>query len=148
MTPTVATKILNEWRFIHSSKFFPVLFFPGLITSNFGVTMSRLRLVTFDIMNTILKTKRSIGQEYLDIFSTRFGMQFESARVDQEFPKVFKSMWEIHPNFGAAAGISAREWWATVVRATVENAGVDMKDARYSTTFLKPRTSYSMSVRF
>jgi FMN phosphatase YigB (HAD superfamily) len=89
--------------------------------------MSRIRLITFDVMNTILKTRVSIGEEYASV-ARRFGLNLDAGRINQEFPKVFKGLWDTQPNFGASRGISARDWWTTAVQATCDHSGLNLEN--------------------
>ena len=86
--------------------------------------MPRIQLITFDVMNTIIKTKVSIGEEYHGI-ARKFGVNIAASRINEEFPKVFRGLWDLRPNFGVSAGMSAKEWWTSAVLATFERSGAN-----------------------
>ncbi|OQV25074.1 putative Haloacid dehalogenase-like hydrolase domain-containing protein 3 [Hypsibius exemplaris] len=92
--------------------------------------MSKLKLITFDITNTILRARVPVGEEYAKV-ACRFGLNLDAARISQEFPKVFSGLWAVQPNFGVADGITARQWWSTAVMAAVERSDVKLTEENF-----------------
>ncbi|XP_076346883.1 rhythmically expressed gene 2 protein-like isoform X1 [Tachypleus tridentatus] len=86
--------------------------------------MKRIRLATFDVTNTLLKFKISIGEEYSQT-SNLYGIQSDAAQLNAAFKRQWKILNEQHPNFGATSGIEPQTWWTNMVGRTFHDAGYD-----------------------
>ncbi|XP_055351336.1 haloacid dehalogenase-like hydrolase domain-containing protein 3 [Paramacrobiotus metropolitanus] len=81
-----------------------------------------VRLITFDIMGTLMKPKLNIGKMYLTeakkLENVKSFRACTPAALDMEFRKAFKHHWANHPNFGFNEGFTSMAWWRNVVRDT------------------------------
>jgi REG-2-like HAD superfamily hydrolase len=89
--------------------------------------MARLRLLTFDITNTILRVKGSPGQEYARAAWLR-GIQMSSEDLDQVYRPTWKKMRAELPIYGHNQGMSTWEWWRQFVHKVFINAGYQGPD--------------------
>lgn len=102
------------------------------------VKMSHLRLLTFDVTNTILKVKISPSHHYA---KAAMACGLNDVKESQ-LEKVYRSVWHekkrLHPNYGAALGMTTREWWFDFVRRVFASAGygLDATTIRNVTTLL------------
>eukprot|EP01135_Chromosphaera_perkinsii_P002787 Nk52_evm155s226 gene=Nk52_evmTU155s226 len=82
-----------------------------------------LRLVTFDVNNTLLRVSKTPGCFYSDACG-RFGIQVECEKsVNEAMKRVWKEKNELHPSFGYHKGLTAKQWWKDVVEQTLLNSG-------------------------
>ena len=84
--------------------------------------MRPLKLVTFDVTNTILKFRREVHKVYAEV-ATAFGIGVEIEKIKESFPQVYKSLDQEYPNFGSQSDISWKQWWNEVVKRTLIAAG-------------------------
>ncbi|XP_026474694.1 rhythmically expressed gene 2 protein-like [Ctenocephalides felis] len=78
----------------------------------------KIKLVTFDVTNTLLKFRRSQGEQYGEI-----GAMFGVLRDNNQLYENFKSNWwrmnQQHPNFGLnEPDMGWRNWWRALIRET------------------------------
>ncbi|KAK9500801.1 hypothetical protein O3M35_001996 [Rhynocoris fuscipes] len=79
------------------------------------------RLITFDVKDTLLKTRYPIGIMYTEA-GKLFGInRIKSELIDENFKKEWKKMCLIHPNFGLN-GIGWENWWQRIVKSTFLNS--------------------------
>ena len=86
--------------------------------------MSRLRLITFDVANTLLRLRTSPGREYANVAAT-FGVTVTADELD----RVYKSVWAEkklkHPLYGLADGLTTKQWWSDLVSRVFSRAGYE-----------------------
>ncbi|XP_023676406.2 haloacid dehalogenase-like hydrolase domain-containing protein 3 [Paramormyrops kingsleyae] len=88
------------------------------------MTMSRaVRLVLWDVKDTLLRVRRSVGQQYCEE-ATRAGLTLSPAEVDTAFRRAYRQQSALYPNYGIAQGLGGQAWWARVVRDTFLQCGV------------------------
>ena len=89
--------------------------------------MSKYRLITFDVTNTLIKLKNPVGVEYLkvaEIYCNKNALKLNSNRnqCENDLMKAFKSVWremnDKHKNFGLNSGMSSIDWWSETVNKT------------------------------
>src|SRR5581483_10848354 len=87
---------------------------------------SQLRLVTFDVTNTLLHIKHSIGVQYslvAELYGIKMCENEKATRaLSSSFKKVFGDMRREHPNFGLTSGMSSQRWWSLVVANTFRHS--------------------------
>lgn len=76
--------------------------------------MTRYRLITFDITNTVLQFKVDIGIQYSSVMKL-FGVNCDSSVVASAFKRLYKLQSIDHPNFGWHSKMSAKQWWHEIV---------------------------------
>ncbi|PZC86323.1 hypothetical protein B5X24_HaOG211484 [Helicoverpa armigera] len=93
------------------------------------MSLKNIKLVTFDVTNTLLKFKVPVWQYYAKI-ARDHGFTGTEEHVKANFKKIFKQMSEQHPNYGRKS-IEWQDWWCRVVSATLRdhlpsNANLDV----------------------
>lgn len=84
--------------------------------------MSKLRLVTFDVRNTLLKVRGSVGYQYAEQ-AKRFNVEVDPDRTHETFLSVFKTQRKIYPEFGGGQRLTSEIWWKDVVKKTFLRLG-------------------------
>lgn len=84
--------------------------------------MTRLRLLTFDVTNTLLRLRTSPGREYANVART-----FDVTVHADELDRVYRSVWaekkSEHPVYGLEHGLTTEQWWADLVCRVFRRAG-------------------------
>jgi hypothetical protein len=91
--------------------------------------MCRVRAVTFDAMNTLIRPRHPIASTYKQL-ACAHGVHVDGERVRTAFVKHYTHMNDASPCFGHTAGggrvrDTAQTWWSSVVMATVRDAVVE-----------------------
>ena len=82
-----------------------------------------LRLLTWDVKDTLLRLRHPVGVEYASK-ALAHGLQVEAAALGQAFPQVYKAQSHSFPNYGLSQGLTSRQWWLDVILQTFHQAGV------------------------
>ncbi|XP_054440893.1 haloacid dehalogenase-like hydrolase domain-containing protein 3 [Pteronotus mesoamericanus] len=83
----------------------------------------QIRLLTWDVKDTLLRLHRSVGEEYASRAQAH-GLEVEATALEQAFRQVFKAHSHRFPNYGLSHGLTSRQWWQDVVLQTFHQAGV------------------------
>ena len=86
-----------------------------------------LKLITFDVTNTLLKIRGSVGEHYAAIANKYYGatkLLFDSKQTEAEFGPAYKEVNRLMPNFGYNNLISSEAWWYEVVHRVFFNLGL------------------------
>lgn len=87
------------------------------------MNIARIKLLTFDVTNTLLKFKIAPGQQYAEV-GAKYGIICDSKTLTNNFKTQWHKMTKEHPNFGLETGMGWEKWWKTVINGTfnaVEN---------------------------
>ena len=84
--------------------------------------MSKLKLLTFDITNTLLKVKISPGSLYSEVAKS-YGVNIHGSELDRVYPSTWQLKKRQHPNYGRRDGITTKQWWSGFVQMVFVNAG-------------------------
>lgn len=84
--------------------------------------MAVVRLVTFDVTNTIIRVAGSVGEQYSKIASL-YGVESDPKHMTDAFKHVFRDMNKELPNFGTQNGVSSYQWWSKVVCDSFQRSG-------------------------
>lgn len=84
--------------------------------------MNRLRLLTFDVTNTILKVKDSPGHQYSAV-AKNFGININATDLDSVYDKTWQKKKSEHPNYGKDHGMTTKVWWQDFICRVFVNAG-------------------------
>jgi len=84
--------------------------------------MSRLRLITFDVTNTLLRLRGSPGREYANV-AKMFGVNIGHDELDRVYLDVWAEKKSEHPIYGLSDGLTTKQWWADFVRRVFCRAG-------------------------
>uniref|UniRef100_A0A6P7GY51 Rhythmically expressed gene 2 protein n=1 Tax=Diabrotica virgifera virgifera TaxID=50390 RepID=A0A6P7GY51_DIAVI len=86
--------------------------------------LSQLRLITFDVTDTLLQFKTSPGQQYGEI-GALYGISCDKKVLGHNFKTHFRKMSQEHPNFGRHTGLGWEKWWHTVVKDSFKESDVN-----------------------
>ena len=86
--------------------------------------MSPVRLITFDVTNTMIRVLGSVGQNYANV-AAQYGKTVDATRIDSAFKRQFKLQMVQHPNFGVKSGLTPFKWWTSLVIECFKDAGYD-----------------------
>ncbi|XP_067118595.1 rhythmically expressed gene 2 protein-like [Centruroides vittatus] len=84
--------------------------------------MSKFKLLTFDVTNTLLKFRMSAGEAYARTAKI-YGVHVDAARLNEAFKTQWKLLRKLHPNFGAYEGLTSQQWWQEMVKRTFHDGG-------------------------
>jgi len=83
--------------------------------------MQNLRLVTVDVIGTIIRFSKPPVQQYVDT-AAMHGLQLEYKQLERPFFKEWSRMNKEFPHFGSTTNISSMTWWVTLVKGTFKDA--------------------------
>lgn len=83
----------------------------------------QLRLLTWDVKDTLLSLRRPVGEEYATK-ARAHGLEVEPATLGQAFRQVYRTQNHSFPNYGLSRGLTSRQWWLDVILQTFHLAGV------------------------
>lgn len=86
------------------------------------MSITRLKALTFDVTNTLIKARRSIGHQYADA-ARAHGIEADPAALESVFESTMAQKKREQPDYGKHHGVSSREWWADLVQRVFANAG-------------------------
>ena len=89
-----------------------------------------LRLVTFDVTNTIIRVRGSPGRWYAQAAAS-VGLQAEAVRLDAVQGQVRRTMTAQYPHYGYAQGMTPKEWWTELSSRVFMSAGYLTEAAVY-----------------
>lgn len=89
--------------------------------------MTLIRLVTFDVTNTIIRVLGGVGENYSKVAEI-YGKVVDARKLDASFKVVFKHHCKLYPNFGVHSGFTPFQWWTDVVVDSFKAAGSDDQD--------------------
>jgi len=84
--------------------------------------VSRLKALTLDVTNTLVKARASIGQQYADA-ALMHGIQADPAALDSAFNATWSEKKREMPDYGSHHGVTSREWWSDLVKRVFVKAG-------------------------
>ncbi|XP_064026992.1 haloacid dehalogenase-like hydrolase domain-containing protein 3 [Pogoniulus pusillus] len=85
--------------------------------------MLRLRWLTWDAKDTLLRLRQPVGDSYAAEARAR-GLQVPAAALSRSFREAYGAQSRRFPNYGRGQGLSSRQWWADVVQQTFVLSGV------------------------
>ncbi|MEW8547218.1 MAG: HAD-IA family hydrolase [Candidatus Thiodiazotropha sp.] len=86
--------------------------------------MSPIRLITFDMTNTMIRVLGSVGQNYANV-AAQYGKTVDPTKIDSAFKRQFKLQMAKYPNFGVKSGLTPFKWWTSLVIECFKDAGYD-----------------------
>ncbi|OWF37479.1 haloacid dehalogenase-like hydrolase domain-containing protein 3 [Mizuhopecten yessoensis] len=93
-----------------------------------------VKMITFDVTNTILRVLGGVGQQYAQI-SKLYGVELDPVKINQAFKTHWARQNQQHPNFGAEENMASHHWWQDLVKKTFVDAGYQGNDSTISTIF-------------
>lgn len=88
-----------------------------------AAVMLRLRLLTWDVKDTLLRLRVPVGQSY-SAEAQAFGLQVPAEALNHFFSQAHTSHSQRFPNYGCSQGLSSKQWWLGVVLETFQLAGI------------------------
>ncbi|KAJ8975745.1 hypothetical protein NQ317_015367 [Molorchus minor] len=90
---------------------------------------SNLRLITFDVTNTLLKFRSAPGKQYGEI-AAMYGVLCDPNTLTTNFKTHWHKMNQEHPNFGLYTGLGWENWWKTIVKCTFKDCQSNLNDKK------------------
>ncbi|XP_035518700.1 haloacid dehalogenase-like hydrolase domain-containing protein 3 [Morone saxatilis] len=84
---------------------------------------SPLRWVLWDVKDTLLKVRASVGEQYCRE-AERMGLNLSPVDVQAAFLQAYKQYSRRYPNYGVTQGLDGRSWWIRVVQDTFSRCRV------------------------
>lgn len=85
--------------------------------------MLRLRLLTWDVKDTLLRLRQPLGESYAAA-ARAHGVRVPPAALSRAFQEAYGAQGRRFPNYGVGQGLSSRQWWVDVVKETFRLSGV------------------------
>ncbi|XP_066836658.1 haloacid dehalogenase-like hydrolase domain-containing protein 3 [Anser cygnoides] len=85
--------------------------------------MLGLRLVTWDVKDTLLRLRQPVGQSYC-AEARAHGVRLQPEALGEAFREAYGAQSRRFPNYGQGQGLSSKRWWLDVVKQTFRLAGV------------------------
>lgn len=91
----------------------------------------KLRLLTWDVKDTLLRMRLPVGQQY-ELEARSRGLQVDPSVLETSFRQAYRNHQPLFPNYGLSQGMTSHQWWLDVVSQTFRLSGV------HSETILQP----------
>ncbi|KAM7422693.1 hypothetical protein PAMA_010642 [Pampus argenteus] len=88
-----------------------------------SVMHASLRWVLWDVKDTLLKVRASVGEQYCKE-AARLGLSLSPEEVDAAFHRTYQHYSSRYPNYGIAQDLNGQSWWMGVVRDTFSKCKV------------------------
>ncbi|NXS90789.1 HDHD3 protein, partial [Jacana jacana] len=85
--------------------------------------MLRLRLLTWDVKDTLLQLRRPVGESYA-AEAQAHGVRVQPEALSRSFREAYRAQSQRFPNYGRGRGLSSHQWWVDVVKQTFRLSGV------------------------
>lgn len=92
--------------------------------------LRRLKLITFDVTDTLLTFKSSVGEQYGEI-GLMYGLISDNKNLNDNFKAIWRKMQTEHPNFGLYSGLGWENWWRYIVRGTFQYSNPNATDKQF-----------------
>ena len=91
------------------------------------MNISRFRLITFDVTDTLLKFRSAPGKQYGEV-GAMYGVLVDSHSLSANFKSHWHKMNAEHPNFGRNTGLGWEMWWNRIVKGTFKVCWIQIYD--------------------
>ncbi|KAJ8932269.1 hypothetical protein NQ318_009223 [Aromia moschata] len=88
-----------------------------------------IRLITFDVTNTLLKFRSAPGKQYGEV-GALYGILCDNNALGKNFKAHWRKMNVEHPNFGLYTGLGWEHWWKMVVKGTFNDSKINVEDEK------------------
>ncbi|NXI61926.1 HDHD3 protein, partial [Anseranas semipalmata] len=85
--------------------------------------MLRLRLLTWDVKDTLLRLRQPVGESY-SAEARAHGVRVQPEVLSKSFREAYGAQSRRFPNYGQGQGLSSKQWWLDVVKQTFRLSGV------------------------
>ncbi|XP_062544382.1 rhythmically expressed gene 2 protein [Armigeres subalbatus] len=86
--------------------------------------LSRFRLITFDVHNTLLQIRSAPGKKYGEL-GAMFGISNNKNQLVANYVQSWHKMNRLHPNFGLKTKIGYRQWWQMMIGGIFNENGTN-----------------------
>jgi REG-2-like HAD superfamily hydrolase len=93
------------------------------------MSLSRFRLITFDVTDTLIQFRTSPGKQYGEI-GAMFGVLLDSDQLAHNFKYNWQKMNRAHPNFGCKTKIGWENWWKMLISDTFKDTNVKITEEK------------------
>uniref|UniRef100_A0A8C5R5J3 Haloacid dehalogenase-like hydrolase domain-containing protein 3 n=1 Tax=Leptobrachium leishanense TaxID=445787 RepID=A0A8C5R5J3_9ANUR len=83
----------------------------------------KLKFLTWDVKDTLLRTRLPVGQQY-HAEAMKRGLRVDPAALEASFRQAYRTHSHLFPNYGLTQGLSSRQWWLDVVSQSFRLSGV------------------------
>lgn len=108
------------------------------------MNLARLRLITFDVTDTLLKFRNAPGMQYGEI-GAMYGILADNNSLAANFKRHWYKMNKEHPNFGLKSGVGWENWWKMVVFGTFKDSKYNVEDSKLDAIALHLLETYKTS---
>ncbi|CAD7003597.1 rhythmically expressed gene 2 protein [Ceratitis capitata] len=91
--------------------------------------LGRIRLITFDVTDTLLQYRTRPGKQYGEI-GALFGVLCDNNELVQNYKANWYMMNRKYPNFGRNSRISWQQWWHQLIGNTFTDSGSSIPDEK------------------
>lgn len=85
------------------------------------MNFSRLKLLTFDVTDTLLQFKTPPAKQYGRV-GALYGISCDTNSLATNFKQHWHRMQKEHPNYGLVSGIGWEQWWKEIIIGTFKDA--------------------------
>lgn len=82
-----------------------------------------LRWVLWDVKDTLIKVRASVGEQYCKEAEQR-GLKLIPSDVEAAFRQAHRHYSSTYPNYGIGQGLDGRSWWIGMVKETFSRCSV------------------------
>ncbi|RZC40916.1 HAD 2 and/or Hydrolase domain containing protein [Asbolus verrucosus] len=93
------------------------------------MNVSRFRLITFDVTDTLLKFRSTPGKQYGEV-GAMFGVLCDAQALTANFKSHWHKMNAEHPNFGRKSGLGWELWWRRIIKGTFKDSKINLDDKK------------------
>jgi REG-2-like HAD superfamily hydrolase len=93
------------------------------------MNISRFRLITFDVTDTLLKFRSAPGKQYGEV-GAMYGVLCDSNSLTANFKSHWHKMNAEHPNFGKKSGLGWQMWWKLLVVGTFKDSKISIDEKK------------------
>ena len=106
-----------------------------------------LRAITFEITGTLVCMSLPLGQVYGDALRHYKLPCPDDDKMKAAFKRAYGSTGKALPNYGAAEGMHERQWWDTMIKSTLTEAGCTeaLEDETFPLVFQRIYSSFGSS---
>ena len=80
-----------------------------------------MKIVTFDLTNTLIKVATGVGQQYNKILmKSKFNINLDKELTNSSFRRLFKEQNDKYPGYGYSQGMSSRKWWSIICKDIIK----------------------------
>jgi len=91
------------------------------------MSLSRFRLITFDVTNTLIQFRSTPGKQYGEL-GAYFGTRCNTDELAINYKSNWYKMNRAHPNFGRNSKLGWQNWWRELISNTFQQSGLKTSD--------------------